>query len=114
MHYHGANMVPDLRMRTPDRNDDEQIAEVYALRDVYRFVLRAVRGDTAAARAMFERYLAEELPAELLAISRQCVKEDSAKRETKSGARWRSGKCRAADLEERVERYGMLDESLPL
>jgi hypothetical protein len=34
MHYHGANMVPDLRMRTPDRNDDKQIAEVYALRDV--------------------------------------------------------------------------------
>jgi hypothetical protein len=91
MHYHGANMVPDLRMRTPDRNDDKQIAEVYALRDVFRFVLRAVRGDTAAARAMFERYLAGELPEELLAISRQCVKEDSAKRETKSGARWRSG-----------------------
>ena len=68
MHYHGANIVPDLRMRTPDRNDDEQIAEVYALRDVYRFVLRAVRGE-----------------------SRQCVREDSAKRETKSGARWRSG-----------------------
>jgi hypothetical protein len=53
MHYHGANMVPDLRMPTPDRNGDEQIAEVYALRDVYRFVLRAVRGDTAAAGGDF-------------------------------------------------------------
>jgi hypothetical protein len=42
-------------------------------------------GDTAAAKVMFKCYLAGELSDELLAISRQCVEEDWADRETKAG-----------------------------
>lgn len=61
-----------------DRNHNEQITEYTAFGDIYRFILRAVKGDAAAAKAMFGQYLAGELSEELLTISRQCVEEDRA------------------------------------
>jgi hypothetical protein len=36
----------------------------------------AMQGDTAVASALFQQYLARELPEELLALSRRCVQED--------------------------------------
>jgi hypothetical protein len=69
-----------FRMPTLDRNVAEQIAECSALEytfgNVYHFILGAVGGDAAVAKAMFERYLAGELSEELLTISRQCVRAD--------------------------------------
>jgi hypothetical protein len=50
----------------------------HAFRHVYGFILHAVRGDTAAADAIFESYLAGKLSEELLAISRRCVTSDQA------------------------------------
>src|SRR5262249_41924687 len=44
----------------------------------------APSGDTAIAKAMFERYLAGELSEELLTISRQCVEEDRVDRLSKA------------------------------
>jgi hypothetical protein len=77
MHYYSEHsLVPDSKMPTLDRNHNEQITEYSAFGDIYRFILRAVGGDTAIAKAMFERYLAGELSEELLTISRQCVEED--------------------------------------
>jgi hypothetical protein len=35
-----------------------------------------MQGDTAVASALFQQYLARELPEELLALSRRCVQED--------------------------------------
>jgi hypothetical protein len=45
---------------------------------VYGFILQAVRGDKAAADAIFENYLAGKLSEELLSISRRCVSSDQA------------------------------------
>jgi hypothetical protein len=61
-------------MRTLNRNHNEQITEYSAFGDIYRFILRAVGGDTTVAKAMFERYVAGELSEELLTISRQASK----------------------------------------
>jgi hypothetical protein len=55
---------------------EEEPSVAYAFRHVYQFILRAMQGDTDAASAMFQRYLAGELPEELLALSRRCVQED--------------------------------------
>jgi hypothetical protein len=66
-------------MPTLDRNVAEQTecsALEYTFRNVYRFILGAVGGDAAVAKAMFERYLAGELSEELLTVSRQCVRAD--------------------------------------
>jgi hypothetical protein len=55
---------------------------------VYGFILRAVRGDKAAADAIFENYLAGRLSEELLSISRRCISSDqagSSKREIEEG-----------------------------
>jgi hypothetical protein len=50
-------------MWTPEKNDGEQIAEQPSLaltfRHVHRFILHPIGGDTAAAKAMFEDYLAD-------------------------------------------------------
>jgi hypothetical protein len=70
-------------MQTFDRNYYEPTTEYSAFGDIYRFILRAVAGDTAVAKAMFERYLAGELSEELLTISRQCVEEDRVDRVSK-------------------------------
>jgi hypothetical protein len=71
-------------MQTFDHNYNEPTTEYSAFRDIYRFILRAVGGDTAIAKAMFERYLAGELSEELLTISRQCVEEDRVDRLSKA------------------------------
>jgi hypothetical protein len=55
---------------------------------VYGFILQAVRGDKAAADAIFENYLAGKLSEELLSISRRCVSSDqagSSKRDREKG-----------------------------
>jgi hypothetical protein len=69
-------------MSTLDRNAGQRLAEqpnlAYTFREVYHFILQAVKGDTAAANLMFERYLAGELSEELLTISRRWVSADRA------------------------------------
>ena len=59
----------------------------HAFRHVYGFILQAVRGDKAAADAIFENYLAGKLSEELLSISRRCVSSDqaSSKRDREKG-----------------------------
>jgi hypothetical protein len=55
---------------------------------VYGFILQAVRGEKAAADAIFENYLAGKLSEELLSISRRCISLDqagSSKREIEEG-----------------------------
>jgi hypothetical protein len=95
-------LIPALvRMPTLDRNVAEQIADSsleYTFRNVYRFILGAVGGDAAVAKAMFERYLAGELSEELLTVSRQCVRAD------RKGARveqdWANKESKAAAMAE--------------
>ena len=55
--------------------ESESLAETqptlrHAFRHVYDFILQAVRGEKAAADAIFENYLAGKLSEELLSISR--------------------------------------------
>ena len=68
-----------LKLQTLDRDDSDLITEYLAFAEIYRFILRA-----AAAKAMFERYLAGELSDELLTISRHCVEADRVGRHTKA------------------------------
>jgi hypothetical protein len=73
--------------------ESESLAETqptlrHAFRHVYGFILQAVRGDKAAADAIFENYLAGKLSEELLSISRRCVSSDragSSKRDREKG-----------------------------
>jgi hypothetical protein len=76
-------------MRMPNKNGGECLAECaplaepqptlrHAFRQVYRFILQAVKGDKATAHAIFEDYLAGKLSDELLSISRRCVSADQA------------------------------------
>jgi hypothetical protein len=63
--------------------EDEPSAETQptlrgTFRHVYGFILQAVKGDRAAADAIFEDYLAGKLSEELLSISRRCVSADQA------------------------------------
>jgi hypothetical protein len=51
-------------------------AFAHTFRHVYQFILQATDGDTAAASAMFQQYLAGELSEELLALSRRWVQKD--------------------------------------
>lgn len=66
-------------MMQDERNGElteQQPSISHTFRDVYRFILGAVQGDAAVASALFQRYLAGELPEELLAFSRRCVQSD--------------------------------------
>ena len=73
--------------------ESESLAETqptlrHAFRHVYGFILQAVRGEKAAADAIFENYLAGKLSEELLSISRRCISLDqagSSKREIEEG-----------------------------
>ena len=65
-----------MQDQTNDEVTEEEPSVAYAFRHVYQFILRAMQGDADAASALFQRYLAGELPEELLAISRRCVRED--------------------------------------
>ena len=65
-----------MQDQTKGKVTEEEPSVADAFGHVYRFILRAMQGDTDAASALFQRYLAGELPEELLAISRRCVRED--------------------------------------
>jgi hypothetical protein len=76
-------------MRMPNKNGGECPAECaplaetqstlrHAFRQVYGFILQAVKGDIATAHAIFEDYLAGKLSNELLSISRRCASADQA------------------------------------
>ena len=99
MHYYIALLQrasyswSHLKMQTLNRNVSTQIPEYSAFAEIYRFILRAVRGDSAIAKAIFERYLAGELSEELLTISRECVEADRAERHMKGGRE--DGRCDA-------------------
>jgi hypothetical protein len=59
--------------------ENESLTETQpTLRHVYDFILQAVKGEGAAADAIFEDYLAGKLSEELLSISRRCVSADRA------------------------------------
>jgi hypothetical protein len=64
--------VEDERYGEPE---EEEPSVSHAFRHVYRFILREMQGDAAAASAMFQRYLAGELPEELLTLARRCAQE---------------------------------------
>jgi hypothetical protein len=49
---------------------DELPAYAPAFKEVYRFILEALEGDDVAATRLFRRYLAGEMPEELLGIAR--------------------------------------------
>ena len=95
-------------MWMPNKNGGECPAESESLaetqptlwdtfRHVYGFILQEVKGDKAAADAIFEDYLAGKLSEELLSISRHCVSADqggsSNNRNIEEG--WRGDKLRA-------------------
>jgi hypothetical protein len=94
-----GGVVFGLTMWMPNKNGGECPAESeslaatqptlrHAFRHVYGFILQAVRGDKAAADAIFENYLAGKLSEELLSISRRCVSSDqagSSRREIEKG-----------------------------
>jgi hypothetical protein len=73
-------------MWTPNKRGGESLAESESLseiqptpfRQVYDFLLQAVKGDKATADAIFEDYLAGKLSEELLSISRGWVSTDQA------------------------------------
>jgi hypothetical protein len=65
-----------MQDQTKGKATEEKPSVADAFRHVYRFILRAMQGDTDDASALFQRYLAGELPEELFAMSRRCVRED--------------------------------------
>ena len=60
--------------------ESEPLSEIQPtpFRQVYDFILQAVKGDNAAADAIFEDYLAGKLSEDLLSISRRWVSADQA------------------------------------
>jgi hypothetical protein len=63
--------------------DGESVSQIQSplwegFRRVHDFILKAVKGDQAAADAIFEDYLAGKLSEELLSISRYWVSADQA------------------------------------
>ena len=54
---------------------DKECSISHTFRHVYRFILEAMKGDTAAASAIFEKYLGGELPEELISLSRCHVRQ---------------------------------------
>jgi hypothetical protein len=73
-------------MWTPNKRGGESLAESESLseiqptpfRQVYDFILQAVKSDKASADAIFEAYLAGKLSEELLSISQRWVSADQA------------------------------------
>ena len=66
--------MQDQRSGEATTGEEPSVAD--AFRHVYQFILRGMQGDADAASALFQRYLEGELPEELVAISRRCVRED--------------------------------------
>jgi hypothetical protein len=52
-----------------------------AFKEVYRFIVEAFGGDEVAATGLFRKYLAGEMPEELLAIARSREKAEQSNRE---------------------------------
>ena len=52
-----------------------------AFKEVYRFIVEALGGDEVAATGLFRRYLAGEMPGELLGIARSREKAEQSNRE---------------------------------
>ena len=52
-----------------------------AFKEVYRFIVEALGGDEVAATGLFRKYLAGEMPEELLGIARSREKAEQSKRE---------------------------------
>ncbi len=52
-----------------------------AFKEVYRFILEALGGDEVAATGLFLKYLAGEMPEELLGIARSRAKAEQSNRE---------------------------------
>jgi hypothetical protein len=71
-------------MWTPNKSEclaeSESLSKIQPppFRQVYDFILQALKGDKAAADAIFEDYLAGKLSEELLSISRRWVSADQA------------------------------------
>jgi hypothetical protein len=49
---------------------DKECSISHTFRHVYRFILEAMKGDKAAASAIFQKCLVGELPEELISLSR--------------------------------------------
>src|SRR5262249_24232952 len=49
---------------------DKECSISHTFRHVYRFILEAMKGDKAAASAIFQKYLVGELPEEQISLSR--------------------------------------------
>jgi hypothetical protein len=56
---------------------DELPTYAPAFKEVYRFILAATDGNVFAARDLFGKYLAGEMPEKLLSISRRWVQSDA-------------------------------------
>jgi len=52
-----------------------------AFKEVYRFIVEALGGDEVAATRLFRKYLAGEMPEELLGIARSREKAEQSNRE---------------------------------
>ena len=52
-----------------------------AFNEVYRFIMEALGGDEVAATGLFLKYLAGEMPEELLGIARSRAKAEQSNRE---------------------------------
>ena len=52
-----------------------------AFKEVYRFIMEALGGDEVAATGLFRKYLAGEMPEELLGIARSRAKAEQSNRE---------------------------------
>ena len=66
--------------KTGEPTEEQLLA--HALRPIFEFIIREMQGDRAAASVLFQRYLAGELPEELLSLSRRCVEQDQEGRRT--------------------------------
>jgi len=60
---------------------DELPAYAPAFKEVYRFIVEALGGDEVAATGLFRKYLAGEMPEELLGIARSRERAEQSNRE---------------------------------
>ena len=58
-----------------------------AFKEVYRFIVEALGGDEVAATGLFRKYLAGEMPEELLGIARSRERAEQSNREQERPSR---------------------------
>jgi hypothetical protein len=77
--------LEDDAMWMADLKHGEHIGELpahaAAFKEVYRFILEALGGDDVAAIRLFRKYLAGEMPEELLGIARSRERAEQSNRE---------------------------------